>query len=221
MDALSDVLGAIRLTGAVFLQMELREQWSYLTAPARAIAGVLMPNAADHVIPYHLLLEGTCFARLLDGDFVQLRAGDLVMFPAGDRHVLATASDISRQITPTEITGESLSLLTRNKVAPFRAGDSGHATRIVCGYLACDKRLAEPIIGNLPRLLNVSLRDGNAAAWVRTSIEYSVAQSASQRPGSAMVLARLSWLLFAEVIRQHLETLPPEETGWLAALRDR
>src|SRR5262249_7674120 len=136
MDALSDVLGAIRLTGAVFLQMELREQWSYLTAPARAIAGVLMPDAADHVIPYHLLLDGSSLARLLDGDFVQLRAGDLVMFPAGDRHVLATASDISRQITPTEITGESLSLLARNEVVPFRAGSSGHATRIACGYLA-------------------------------------------------------------------------------------
>jgi AraC family transcriptional regulator, alkane utilization regulator len=63
MDALSDVLGVIRLTGAVFLQMELRAQWSYLTAPARAIADVLMPDAADHVIPFHLLLEGTCFAR--------------------------------------------------------------------------------------------------------------------------------------------------------------
>jgi AraC-like DNA-binding protein len=220
MDALSDVLGAIRLTGAVFLQMELRAQWSYLTAPARAIADVLMPDA-DHVIPYHLLLEGTCFARLLDGEFVQLGAGDLVMFPAGDRHVLATASDVSRQIEPTEITGESLSFLKRNEVVPFTAGDSGRATRIVCGYLACDKRLAEPIIGKLPRLLNISLRDGNAAAWVRTSIQYSAAQSASERPGSAMVLARLSEVLFAETIRQHVETLPPEETGWLAALRDR
>ena len=221
MDALSDVLGVIRLTGAVFLQMELRAQWSYLTAPARAIADVLMPDAADHVIPYHLLLEGTCFARLPDGEFVELGAGDLVMFPAGDRHVLATASDVSRQIAPTEITGESLSFLKRNEIVPFRAGDSGHATRIVCGYLACDKRLAEPIIGKLPRLLKVSLRDGNAAAWVRTSIQYSVVQSASQRPGSAMVLARLSEVLFAEAIRQHVETLPPEETGWLAALRDR
>jgi AraC-like DNA-binding protein len=222
MDALSDVLDVIRLTGAVFLQMELRAQWSYLTAPARAIADVLMSDAADHVIPYHLLLEGTCFARLLDGEFVQLGVGDLVMFPAGDRHVLATASDVSRQIPPTEISGESLSLLLkRNAIVPFRAGDSGRATRIVCGYLACDKPLAEPIIGRLPRLLNVSLRDGNAAAWVRTSIEYSVAQSASQRPGSAMVLARLSEVLFAEAIRQHADTLPPEETGWLAALRDR
>ena len=58
MDALSDVLSVIRLTGAVFLEMDLRAQWSYLTAPARKIAEVLMPDA-DHVIPYHLLLEGT------------------------------------------------------------------------------------------------------------------------------------------------------------------
>ena len=94
MDALSDVLSVVRLTGAVFLEMELRAQWSYLTAPARKIADVLMPEA-DHVIPYHLLMEGACFARLLDGGFVELAAGDLLMFPAGDRHVLATASDAS------------------------------------------------------------------------------------------------------------------------------
>ena len=220
MDALSDVLGAIRLTGAVFLQMELRAQWSYLTAPAHAIADVLMQHTVHHVIPYHVLLEGTCFARLLDGEFVELLSGDLVMFPTGERHVLATASDLSRQIEPTEITGESLSLLKRNEIVPFKAGNSGHATRIVCGYMACDKRLAESILGRLPRLLKVKLRDGDAAAWMRSSIQYSVAQSASQRPGSAMVLARLSEVLFAEAIRQHMDSLPPEETGWLAALRD-
>ena len=74
MDALSETLGVIRLTGAVFLEMDLRAQWSYLTAPARAIADVLVPEA-DHVIPYHLLLEGTCYARLLDGEFIELSTG--------------------------------------------------------------------------------------------------------------------------------------------------
>jgi AraC-like DNA-binding protein len=220
MDALSELLGAIRLTGAVFLEMELRAQWSYLTAPPRKIADVLMPTA-DHVIPYHLLMEGKCFARLLDGDFVELVAGDLVMFPAGDRHVIATASDASLTLEPTEITGESLNLLRRNEIVPFRVGDAGNATRIVCGYLACDKRLAEPILRCLPRLLKVGMRDGTTAAWVHSSIRYSVAQSASSRSGSAMVLARLSEVLFAEAVRQHMDLLAPEETGWLAALRDR
>jgi AraC-like DNA-binding protein len=220
MDALSEVLAVIRLTGAMFLEMELREQWSYLTAPARAIADVLMPEA-DHVIPYHVLLEGTCHARLLDGEFVQLSAGEVVMFPAGDRHVLATASDASRQLAPTEITGETLSCLKRNEILPFRSGRTGRETRIVCGYLACDRRLAEPILLSLPRLLKVSMRDGSTVAWVQSSICFSVAQSVSGRPGSAMILARLSEVLFAEAIRQHMDNLPPQESGWLAALRDR
>ena len=110
MDALSDVLSSVRLTGAVFLEMELRAQWAYLTAPARKIADVLMPSA-DHVIPYHLVTAGTCYARLVDGEPVELDAGDLILFPAGDRHVLATASDAALRREPTEITGESLDAL--------------------------------------------------------------------------------------------------------------
>jgi AraC-like DNA-binding protein len=221
MDALSEVLGAVRLTGAVFLDMELRDQWSYLTAPARKIADVLMPEA-DHVIPYHLVTEGTCYARLLDAGPVELHAGDLILFPAGDRHLLATASEAALRLKPVEITGESLDkLLKRGDVAALRKGRAGKATRIVCGFLACDRRLAEPILLSLPRLLRVSMRDGGTAAWVRNSIRYSVAESASTRPGSAIVLARLSEVLFAEAIRQYMDELPAGRSGWLAGLRDR
>jgi len=221
MDALSEVLGTVRLTGAVFLEMELRAQWSYLAAPARKIADVLMPDA-DHVMPYHLVTEGTCYARLLDEGPVELRAGDLILFPAGDRHVLATASEAALRLKPTDITGESLGkLLKRGDVAALRKGRSGEATRIVCGFLACDRRLAEPILLSLPRLLRVSMRDGGTAAWVQSSIRYSVAESMSSRPGSAIVLARLSEVLFAEAIRHYMDELPPGKSGWLAGLRDR
>jgi AraC-like DNA-binding protein len=220
MDALSEVLGAVRLTGAVFLEVELSAQFSYLTAPARKIADVLMPDA-DHVIPYHLITEGTCYARLVDGDAVELHAGDLVLFPAGDRHLLATASDAALRLKPTDITGESLELLKRGDIAAFRKGGAGTKTRIVCGFLACDKRLAEPIILSLPRLFKVSMRDSGTAAWVQSSIRYSVAESASSRPGSAIVLARLSEVLFAEAVRHYMDQLPPGQSGWLAALRDR
>jgi len=220
MDALSEVLGAVRLTGAVFLEVELSAQFSYLTAPARKIADVLMPDA-DHVIPYHLITEGTCYARLVDGDAVELQAGDLVLFPAGDRHLLATASDAALRLKPTDITGESLELLKRGDIAAFRKGGAGTKTRIVCGFLACDKRLAEPIILSLPRLFKVSMRDSGTAAWVQSSIRYSVAESASSRPGSAIVLARLSEVLFAEAVRHYMDELPPGQSGWLAALRDR
>lgn len=221
MDVLSEVLAAIRLTGAVFLDMELHAQWSYITAPARAIADVLMPHA-DHVIPYHLLTEGTCYARLLDGDPVELHAGDLILFPAGDRHMLATASAVALRLKPIEITGESLgNLLKKGEITAFKRGRVGKTTRIVCGFLACDRRLAEPILLSLPRLLKVSVRDRGTAAWVQSSIRHSVAQSATSRPGSAIVLARLSEVLFAEAIRRYMDEIPPANSGWLAALRDR
>jgi AraC-like DNA-binding protein len=221
MDALSEVLGAVRLTGAVFLQAELGARCSYLTAPIRKIADVLMPDA-DHLIPYHLVTEGTCYVRLLDGAPVELLAGDLILVPGGDRHVLATTSENALRLEPTDITGENLAtLLQRGSVAAIKSGVDGDAMRIVCGFLACDKRLAEPILLSLPRLLKVRLGDDGTAAWVRSSIRYSAAESMSSRPGSAAVLARLSEVLFAEAIRHYMDELPPNESGWLAGLRDR
>jgi AraC family transcriptional regulator, alkane utilization regulator len=221
MDALSDVLAAVHLTGAVFLEMQMREDWSYLTAPARAIADVLMPEA-DHVIPYHLVLAGSCYARLVEGEPVKLTAGEVVLFPAGDRHVLATASDTGSRLKPVEISGESLrEMLKRGEVSAFREGKIGKPTRIVCGFLACDGRMAEPILTSLPRLLRVSLRGSWTAAWVQSSIQFSVAQSAARRPGSAMVLARLSEVLFAEAVRQYMDSVPNNQSGWLSALHDR
>jgi AraC-like DNA-binding protein len=218
MDALSEVLRAVRLTGAVFFDLQLRAQWSYLTAPARKIADVIMPDA-DHVIPFHLITQGTCYARLPDGDFSKLDAGDLILFPAGDRHVLATPGALKAK--PADITGESLDQLRAGEVAEFNNGTAGAATRIICGFLACDKRLAEPILLGLPRLLKISVGDGGTAAWIQSSIRYSVTESAASRPGSAMVLARLSEVLFAEAVRHYIDQLPPGQSGWLAALRDR
>ena len=222
MDALSEVLSAVRLTGAVFLDLELRAQWSILTAPIRKIADVLMPDA-DHMIPFHLVTEGKCYARLADGkDVVELGAGDLILFPRGDRHVLAAASGAALRLKPVDMSGENLDeLLKRGEVAALKEGGAGEATRIVCGFLACDRRLAEPIIASLPRMLKVSLRNRGTAAWVQSSIRYSVAESASSRPGSAVVLARLSEVLFAEAVRHYMDELPEGKSGWLAGLRDR
>ena len=222
MDALSEVLSAVRLTGAVFLDLEKRGQWSLLTVPARKIAEVLMPDA-DHVIPFHLVTEGRCYARLPDGkEPVELGVGDLILFPAGDRHLLAAANGASLRLKPEEMSGQDLGeLLKCGEIAALKEGSTGETTRIVCGFLACDKRLAEPILLSLPRLLKVSMPEGGTAAWVRSSIRFSVAESASARPGSAVVLARLSEVLFAEAVRHYMDELPAGKSGWLAGLRDR
>jgi AraC-like DNA-binding protein len=219
MDALSDVLRAVRLTGAVFLEAELRSGWSYLTPPPEAIGALHMPGA-ELIIPYHLVSEGRCHASLPDGEPVELQSGELIIFPHGDRHVLASVS--SAKLKPIEIRGEDLySLLRPGEIAPLKKGADGKPTRIICGYLACDRRLSEPVLRGLPRLLRVSVKDSGIASWVESSVRFSVAESTAPRAGGTTVLAKLSELLFVEAIRQYIETLPPGQTGWLAGLRDR
>ncbi|WP_352652130.1 hypothetical protein [Mesorhizobium sp. M0659] len=39
---------------------------------------------------------------------------------------------------------------------------------------------------------------------------------AQKRAGSETVLTKLSELMFVDVLRRYLESLPPQTTGWLA-----
>jgi transcriptional regulator GlxA family with amidase domain len=91
----------------------------------------------------------------------------------------------------------------------------------VCGYLACDSTLFDTILAPLPRVMIVNMRDGPGAQWLTSSIRFSLAESAAQRAGAGTVLAKLSELMFVEAIRRHIESLPPDQKGWLAGLRDR
>jgi AraC-like DNA-binding protein len=60
----------------------------------------------------------------------------------------------------------------------------------------------------------------DARGWLGSLMHIAVGESGQARAGSENVLARLSELMFVEVVRRYLETLSPAETGWLAGLRD-
>ena len=57
-------------------------------------------------------------------------------------------------------------------------------------------------------------------SWVATFLRAVVAESNQRRPGGEAVLERMSEMLFVEVLRRYADSLPPDETGWLAAMRD-
>jgi AraC-like DNA-binding protein len=215
MDALSGVLKTIRLTGAAFFASELKAPWSVMAPSSRAIADALMPGA-DHVVPYHLITAGRCVVKLLDGPTIDLAAGDVVVFPHGDHHVLGGAP----RLGPLSVTPEDLTkLLVRGKITPIRGGGDGAATEMVCGFFACDRRLSGPILAGLPRMLRVSLSEDPGAMWLRSSVQFSVFETARPLAGAATVLAKLSELLFVETIRRYIKELPEGQTGWLAGLR--
>jgi len=100
-------------------------------------------------------------------------------------------------------------------------GGGGPTTRLVCGYLACDARLAAMLLAGLPALICVNVRGSNAGAWLEASVRYALAEARSPRPGGAGVLAKLSEVLFIEVLRLYMNEHSEGRTGWLAGVGDR
>jgi AraC family transcriptional regulator, alkane utilization regulator len=101
------------------------------------------------------------------------------------------------------------------------AGQGGEATRIICGFLACDDMLSNPVLSSLPRLFKVDMRNDPHSAWLESSLKFAAAEAAEWRPGSATVLARLSELLFVEAVRRCIGSMPENRRGWLAGVGDR
>lgn len=225
-DPLSDVLSSVRLRGAVFYYVTCRNPWVAEAPPAQRIADAVMPGA-DHVIAYHLIVKGDAWAAM-DGEApVRLAPGDLVMFPRGHGHVVASAPGM--RALPDD---GSWVYATRNQpkpipVAYYRGNvepgmevpSEQTSTIVICGFIGCDRKPFNPLIEALPRLLHLCA-DG-VGAWVPAMLQQAVAESRTRRPGSAAVLERLSETMFVDAARRYLETLPENASGWLAALRDR
>jgi AraC-like DNA-binding protein len=218
MEILSDVLRAVRLTGAMFFDVEATAPWVAHTPPVGEIAGRIMPDS-EHVMGFHAVLSGSCWVELPGSGLpaVRLGPGDVVILATGARHItssepgLYTEPNLDRYRRPAD------------HPLPFVLHKDGGGTehaRLACGYLGCDARPFNPLLDALPALVHARGQvDGVGLAG--RLIQAALDESRALRAGSEIVLARLSELLFVEVLRAHLDALPEEARGWFAGLRDR
>lgn len=137
------------------------------------------------------------------------------MVPHGDAHIMgngtgAVALD-GRKSLPDLMTGELF-------LGQF--GGGGEKTGLICGYLACDAQLIQPVLAGLPRAVRVNIRSDKSGEWLENSIRHAVDQAVAKAPGSSVILAHLAEVLFAEVLRRYLLSLPTGRTGWLAGAGD-
>jgi AraC-like DNA-binding protein len=213
-DVLSEVLKVVKLQGAMFYHGEFSSPWSLCSPASCTIAPYLAPGAG-HVIIYHLLTEGHASARLLDGERIALDAGDIVIFPHGDPHIiengpLAKTVDLAKELA--RIIAQGLKLA--------RFGGGGEVTKFICGFMACDPRLSRVFLSGLPPVFKVSIRNTASGIWLENSIRFSVNEADTSRAGGEAVLAKLSEVLFVETLRAYIAELPAHQTGWLAVARD-
>ena len=215
MDVLSEVLRAVKLDGAIFYTAECSAPWGFRSPPSRIMAPYLSTNP-KHVIIYHLVTEGRGYAHVEgDGRPVHLNAGDIVVFPHGDPHILGNGPPVK----PVDSAKELQRILSEDlKVS--RHGGGGELTRIICGYMTCEPQLSGVFLGGLPPILKINIRNDSSGQWLENSIRYSVDNADASRSGGEAVLAKLSEVLFIETLRRCIALLPQEQTGWLAGVRD-
>jgi AraC-like DNA-binding protein len=217
-DVLSEVLRAVRLTGAIYFDVSARAPWVAATPSMSAVCTKVMPEA-EHVIAFHIMLEGECWAQIADGSEppAHLESGDAILFPQGDNHSMSTEKGVHGE--------PDLSLYNRprDQALPFTLsefGGAGAPARFVCGYLGCDRRPYNPLLDALPRTLHVRCpKEG--ANLTCDLIRVALAEKLAPRAGGETILAKLSELMFVQAVRQHIDDLPEGRSGWLSGLRDR
>jgi AraC-like DNA-binding protein len=211
MDALSDLLHVMRLKGAFFLEARFTAPWCVLSGCPPSLCA-----PGEHIVFFHVVTAGRCRVRSGGGEPLDLSAGDLLLMPRNDGHLLG--SDL--HLAPVDAA-------TLARPAPhgglrsIEHGGGGEETRLMCGYLSCDPVVGRPLLDGLPRVLRVPLGEGAAAQWLLGLVERGARENCAPGPGSRTVLAKLAELLFAEAMRRYLQLQPAPGLGWLAGLRDR
>jgi AraC family transcriptional regulator, alkane utilization regulator len=214
-DILSDVLRALQLRGAIFLDARFTAPWCAVSKTGHRDTGFFAKT--EHIVFFHILMEGNCRARLLATErTIELQAGDLMLLVHDDPHIIGSDLELEPVDADTLVVSTPAGGLMQ-----IGHGGGGELTRFLCGYLACDKRLCGLLLEALPRLVHISFGATPAAAWLTNLMTMGQHETSIPRPGGELALAKLSELLFVEAVRRHVDSLSEENTGWLAGLRDR
>lgn len=214
MEPLSEILSSVKMNGAVFFTAEFSAPWGVSTPAAAHLAQAVAPES-EHLIVYHLVAEGAVTAGLPSGECLQLGPGDVVIVPHGHAHHLHSP-DATR---PFPNYGVNEKIVAKD-LSPLQAGGGGDAAHVVCGFLACDPQLCQPILSGLPALFKVHIRTDSAGTWLENSILHLVEEAGSGAVGSQAMLAKLSEALFVDTLRRYVAQLPEHQQGWLTAARD-
>lgn len=232
MDVLSDVLRVVRLSGAVFFTADFSSPWAIESPIPERLASAVVPQA-ECIVLFHILVEGECEIECSGHPKTYMDRGDVIVFPRGDQHTMRSHD----AATPTPLTS-IFSPGAHHEPPQLSYGGGGHTSRFVCGYLNCDQRFS-PLVEALPTMLLARSRNDyssieavdprgvrpthlpeGSGSWLGTTLKFTINEARVSRPGNSAMLGRLTELMFVEILREYMQRLTGDQTGWLAGLND-
>jgi len=219
-DLLSDVLQAVRLTGALFFLVDASSPWVAEAPASDVLAPVVLPRA-QRLISYHVILEGRCWCEVPDGAPVALEAGDVVVLAHGDPYVLTDTCGARAGYSEDALLAWFRQMVAGElPMVVVEGGGGGGRISVLCGFLGCDVLPFNPVLTTLPRVLHLPRPLDGAPDRLTPLLDFLVSEIADRREGRRSMLLRIGELLFVEVVRRHLAGIRPGATGWLAGLSD-
>jgi AraC-like DNA-binding protein len=215
MDALSEVLRAVRLTGAAILNADLGAPWAIEVDSTPGLARAFLPESESPAI-FHVVTQGELWVQSGADEPIRVIAGEAVLFPHGDAHRLG--SDVDAKPVPI---AALVNAPIAGELIPTVHGGDGPRSRIVTGLASVDRRLADPLLGSLPHMVRVNFGGSSALEQLEGALSFELTESDAPRAGGLASLARLAELVVIDIIRRYVEATPSTSVGWLAGLNDR
>lgn len=218
-DVLSEVLGTVRLTGSMLFLVEATTPWVTWAPPAEAFRPAVLPSA-QHLISYHVVTQGSCWAGLRGAAPERFETGDVLVVPHGHAYFLAEPADAPESYGHEQAV-EFLRCMAASEIpTTVQAGGGGAPrTQFICGFLGCRSRPFNPVLAALPPMIHLRA-EAPGSVRMQPLIEFAIAELRDNAKGMRGVLLRLAELMFVEVVRRQLEAAAGEPVGWLAGLHD-
>ena len=213
MDALLDMLRAMRLTGGIFLDAEFTAPWCVTAKVGPEDCTPFTPEPR-YIIAYHHVTAGRFLLKLGGQPPIQVKGGEIVVLPRNDHHVIGSALNLRAISAEHLIKPEPDGGLAR-----IVHGGGGERTHILCGFLGHDMPY-NGIVAMLPSVLKLNVADGASGNWIESSFRFAAQELAEGHVKSPAVLAKLAELMFMEAVRRYLASQPPERSAWAAGMHD-
>ncbi|MFM9852226.1 MAG: AraC family transcriptional regulator [Sphingomonadaceae bacterium] len=203
-DVLSDILETIALKASVYFRTDFRPPF-----------GVQVPAYA-RAARFHIVIQGSCQVRLVDGSAVTLSAGDLVLVPNGSPHVL-TSGETNVAMT----LDDAFAAASFAGTGPFVLGDGpeSQGCHMVCGHFNFAEGADHPLLHALPDSLHITAAERAARPMLDDIVRLVSRRMFAGEVGSVAVVSRLSEILFIEIV-QAVVNQAPDVARLMSAVHD-
>ena len=208
-DVVSEVLRAVRLGAEVFGRFELGAPWA-----------MRVPRV-DELLSFYVIARGGAWldvdagGRSTPARRIALSAGDVVLLPHGESHVLRDPSRASR--TPRE--AHSVGCPRPTSTEPVRFGGGGPVTSFVAGAFRFAAPARSVLLESLPAVIHIPAGEAGTSPQLAAAVQLILAESAAPGPGSSIVSARLAEILLVHALRAQATSAREHDRG-LCALAD-